>query len=38
MFDVVVDGKKLYSKHDSDDEFPRYQEIPNLILMEGLGE
>jgi hypothetical protein len=37
VFDVVVDGKKLYSKHDLD-RFPEYQEIPNLMIMEGFGE
>jgi hypothetical protein len=37
VFDVVVDGKRLFSKHDVD-RFPEYQELPNMIIMEGLGE
>lgn len=37
VFDVVVDGKKLFSK-DELDRFPEYQEIPNLIVMEGLAD
>lgn len=37
VFDVVIDGKKLFSK-DELDRFPEYQEIPNLIVMEGLAE
>lgn len=37
MFDVVIDGKKIFSK-DELDRFPEYQEIPNLILMEGLAD
>jgi len=34
---VVVDGKLLFSKH-AEDRFPAYQEIPNGIVMAGLGE
>lgn len=37
VFDVVVDGKKIFSK-DELDRFPEYQEVPNLILMEGLAD
>ncbi|MCW8139776.1 MAG: Rdx family protein [Planctomycetota bacterium] len=37
IFDVVVDGKRLFSKDDHD-RFPEYQEIPNLIVMEGLAD
>lgn len=31
VFDVHLDGKLVYSKHDEDG-FPRYQEIPNRFL------
>ncbi len=37
MFDVVVQGKRLFSKDDVD-RFPEYQEIPNMIIMEGFDE
>lgn len=37
VFDVVVQGKRLFSKDDVD-RFPEYQEIPNMIIMEGLDE
>jgi selenoprotein W-related protein len=30
IFDVVVDGEKIYSKHQTG-AFPRYGEIPALI-------
>jgi len=33
---VVVDGQTIFSKH-KEDRFPMYQEIPNTIVMEGLG-
>jgi hypothetical protein len=36
VFDVEVDGKKLFSKDDSD-RFPEYQEVPNAILMAGIA-
>lgn len=34
MFDVEVDGEKVFSKHDVD-RFPEYQEVPNAIIMAG---
>lgn len=37
VFDVVVEGKRLFSKDDVD-RFPEYQELPNMIIMEGLDE
>lgn len=35
IFDVLVDGRIVFSKHD-EDRFPMYQEIPNKLIMEGL--
>ncbi len=36
MFDVEVEGKKMFSK-DEVDRFPEYQEIPNAIVMAGIA-
>lgn len=36
IFDVEVDGKVLYRKHDTG-AFPRYGEIPMLIDMERMN-
>lgn len=36
IFDVVVDGQRIYSKHETG-AFPRLGEIPMAIQMKGLG-
>lgn len=35
VFDVVVNGRKIYSKHETG-AFPRYGEVPTTIEMKGL--
>lgn len=35
VFDVEVDGRPIFSKHEKD-RFPEYQEVPLAITMAGL--
>ena len=31
IFDVVVDGDLIYSKHEQDDRFPEHEEILGML-------